>query len=176
LLRRGIWHDLYANRHFGQFRKDLASVIIHGNCSAKGKIMPSTVTEIPAASPEATAAYYARKLAFETDCWDVHAATVSNNADFVLLDVRSPALFAQSHVPSAINLPHGKMTARRMAEWPQDTLFVVYCTGPHCNGTDKAALRLACLGLSVKVMIGGMTGWADEGFAFETSPADAAAA
>jgi rhodanese-related sulfurtransferase len=85
--------------------------------------------------------------------------------DFVLLDVRGPALFAKSHVPGAINLPHGKMTASRMAAWPDDTLFVVYCAGPHCNGTDKAALRLARLGRRVKVMIGGMTGWSDEGFA-----------
>lgn len=143
--------------------------------------MPTPVSETPAAPPEATAAYYARKLAFETDCWDVHAAITagsgsgpgfgpdSRNVDFVLLDVRSPALFARSHVPGAINLPHGKMTAHRMSEWPADTLFVVYCAGPHCNGTDKAALRLARLGLSVKVMIGGMTGWADEGFAFESA-------
>ena len=36
----------------------------------------------------------------------------------------------------------------------------------HCNGTDKAALRLAGMGRRVKVMIGGMTGWADEGFPF----------
>jgi rhodanese-related sulfurtransferase len=61
------------------------------------------------------------------------------------------------------------MTAHRMSEWPAGTLFVVYCAGPHCNGTDKAALRLARLGLQVKVMIGGMTGWTDEGFAFDNS-------
>ena len=47
-----------------------------------------------------------------------------------------------------------------------DTLFVVYCAGPHCNGTDRAALRLSRLGCKVKVMIGGITGWADEGFSF----------
>ncbi|OCJ15021.1 sulfurtransferase [Rhizobium sp. AC44/96] len=137
--------------------------------------MPSAVAETPAASPEATAAYYARKLAFETDCWDVHASLAAGRDDFVLLDVRSPTLFAQTHIPGSINLPHGKMTAHRMSSWPADTLFVVYCAGPHCNGTDKAALRLARLGLSVKVMIGGMTGWADEGFSFESSEATAAA-
>jgi len=71
-------------------------------------------------------------------------------------------------VPGAINLPHGKMTERRMQEWAEDTLFVVYCAGPHCNGTDKAALRLATLNRNVKVMIGGVTGWADEGFTFAT--------
>jgi rhodanese-related sulfurtransferase len=70
-------------------------------------------------------------------------------------------------VPGAISLPVGKMSDRRMAEWPAETLFVVYCAGPHCNGTDKAAIRLASLGRKVKVMIGGMTGWADEGYAFE---------
>lgn len=129
--------------------------------------MPGPVAEIAAASPEEVAEYYGRKLAFETDCWDVHAALQAGHDDFVLLDVRSPALFATSHVPGAINLPHGKMTAHRMSEWPAGTLFVVYCAGPHCNGTDKAALRLARLGRAVKVMIGGMTGWADEGFAFE---------
>ncbi len=135
--------------------------------------MPSHVSETPAASPEATAAYYARKLAFETDCWDVHASLAAGNTDFVLLDVRSPAMFAASHIPGAINLPHGKMTAHRMSEWAEDTLFVVYCAGPHCNGTDKAALRLARLGKQVKVMIGGMTGWADEGFGFENKAAAA---
>ncbi len=134
----------------------------------------SHVAEVPAAVPEATAAYYARKLAFETDCWDVHASVSAGRLDFVLLDVRSPALFAQSHIPGAINLPHGKMTAHRMSHWPEDTLFVVYCAGPHCNGTDKAALRLARLGLRVKVMIGGMTGWADEGFTFEHGEATSA--
>lgn len=137
--------------------------------------MPSAVAEIPAAAPEATTAYYARKLAFETDCWDVHASLATGQSDFVLLDVRSPTLFATSHIPGAINLPHGKMTTHRMSEWPADTLFVVYCAGPHCNGTDKAALRLSRLGLSVKVMIGGMTGWADEGFAYENDRATAAA-
>jgi rhodanese-related sulfurtransferase len=133
--------------------------------------MPNNVVETPFADPAETAAHYARRLSFETDCWDVHDAMSRPDPGFVLLDVRSPALFAASHIPGAINLPHGKMTERKMAEWPADTLYVVYCAGPHCNGTDKAALRLGSLGRKVKVMIGGMTGWADEGFAFATTSA-----
>ncbi|THV22262.1 rhodanese-like domain-containing protein [Peteryoungia ipomoeae] len=129
---------------------------------------PSLVTEFPAAEPGLVEAHYAARLAFETDCWDVHATMEKGEPDFVLLDVRGPALFERGHVPGAINLPHGKMTERKMAEWPEDTLFVVYCAGPHCNGTDRAALRLARLKRKVKVMIGGMTGWADEGFAVES--------
>lgn len=130
--------------------------------------MTSPVTETPALPPAETAAFYADRLARETDCADVHAALSADAADFVLLDVRGPDAFARGHVPGALNLPHGKMTERRMAAWPDDTLFVVYCAGPHCNGTDKAALRLARLSRRVKVMIGGMTGWADEGLPVAT--------
>ncbi|CAO3406487.1 rhodanese-like domain-containing protein [Azospirillum largimobile] len=130
--------------------------------------MASPVTEVPAASPEDAAAHFARKLSLETDCWDVHESLKSGSRDFVLLDVRGPAAFAGGHVPGALNLPHGKITERRMAEWDDGTLFVVYCAGPHCNGADRAALRLARIGRPVKLMIGGVTGWIDEGFALES--------
>lgn len=133
--------------------------------------MPNRVTEIPAAPPAAAEAHFAALLAFETDCSDVHDAMRAGDPGFVLLDVRGPALFGQGHVPGAVNLPHGKMTAHRMSAWPDGTLFVVYCAGPHCNGADKAALRLARLGRPVKRMIGGITGWADEGYGFARTEA-----
>jgi len=75
----------------------------------------------------------------------------------------------RDHVEGAINIPHREMTAARMAEYPQGKMFVVYCAGPHCNGANKAALRLARLGLPVKMMIGGVTGWIEEGFTFAPS-------
>ena len=130
--------------------------------------MTSPVSTIPAAPAAEALRHFEARLSFETDCWDVHDSQARDVADFVLLDVRSPDLFAASHIPGAINLPHGKLTERRMAEWPAETLFVVYCAGPHCNGANKAAVRLARLGRPVKEMIGGMTGWADEGFSFAT--------
>lgn len=129
--------------------------------------MPSLVTEIPAAASEMAAAHFAKRLSLETDCWDVHETLTSGTPDFILLDVRGPAAFARGHLPGALNLPHGKITVRRMADWPDGTLFVVYCAGPHCNGADRAALRLARIGRPVKLMIGGITGWIDEGFALE---------
>ena len=58
---------------------------------------------------------------------------------------------------------YGSM-GRWLADWPAETLFVVYCAGPHCNGANRAAVRLAGLGRPVKEMIGGVTGWLDEGF------------
>ena len=124
----------------------------------------SRVTEVPAADSPVARAHFEALLGFETDCWDVHEAFESGEPGFVLLDVRGPELFRESHVPGAVNLPHGRLTQRNLADYPSDTLFVVYCAGPHCNGADKAALRLARLGRPVKKMIGGIIGWRDEGF------------
>lgn len=127
--------------------------------------MPNAVTAVPAAPSADAVAHFSAGFGFETDCWDTHEALASGDPGFVLLDVRGPALFAQGHVPGAINLPHGKILAAKMTVWPEDMLFVVYCAGPHCNGAARAALRLAQLGRPVKLMAGGVTGWIDEGFA-----------
>ena len=119
----------------------------------------------PAAAPSAeAAAHFESLLTFEADCWDVHSVIGREEPGFVLLDVRSPESYAAGHVPRAVNFPHRRMTEATLATYPPDTLFVVYCAGPHCNGADKAALRLARLGRPVKKMIGGVTGWLDEGF------------
>jgi rhodanese-related sulfurtransferase len=119
--------------------------------------------------PSEAARHFAHKLAVETDCSDVHETMKAGAPDFVLLDVRGRSAYATAHVPGATSLPHRDITPERMMAWPHDTLFVVYCAGPHCNGADRAALKLSRLGRPVKVMLGGMTGWADEGFAFERS-------
>ena len=68
------------------------------------------------------------------------------------------------HIAGAINIPHSKLSEAVLSDIPADTLIVVYCAGPHCNATEKAAIRLARLGRPVKKMIGGITGWLDEGF------------
>jgi rhodanese-related sulfurtransferase len=128
--------------------------------------MPSLVSQVPAADSASAVRRFESAFSFETDCWDVHEA-LARGPDFVLIDVRSPEAFARAHVPGAINIPHAKIIAARMASYRPGTLFVVYCAGPHCNGAERGALRLARLGLPVKVMIGGMTGWVDEGFGVE---------
>ena len=128
--------------------------------------MPSLVTEPGFADPAAAQAALEMRQGGETDCSDVHES-LKGALDFVLVDVRGPKLFAAGHVPGAVNIPHRTMTAERMAQYPKDTAFVVYCAGPHCNGANKAAIRLARLGYRVKEMIGGVTGWLDEDFALE---------
>jgi rhodanese-related sulfurtransferase len=125
------------------------------------------MTVPPAPSAEALA-HFEVALQFETDCWDVHFSMTKQQPDFVLLDVRSPEMYARGHVPGAIHLPHGKIIASKLANFSANTKFVVYCAGPHCNGAHRGAIRLAQLGRPVKIMIGGITGWIDEGFALAT--------
>lgn len=137
--------------------------------------MTSLITEIPAASPAQALLHFSRRMAFETDCSDVHQSQQLGAPGYVLVDVRGSEVFAQAHVPGAINIPTRTITAARMAEYPPDTLFVVYCAGPHCNGVHRAAIRLAGLGYPVKEMLGGVTGWLDEGLALRGTNVSAAA-
>jgi rhodanese-related sulfurtransferase len=135
----------------------------------QGEIMTTHVTATQPVPPPHAADYFSRKLSLETDCWDVRESMRGGGQDFIVLDARSASDYAKAHIPGAICLPHREISTERLMAWPHDMLFVVYCAGPHCNGADKAALKLASLGRPVKVMIGGMVGWSDEGFAVETN-------
>ena len=127
--------------------------------------MTSPVRAVPFAHSATAVAHFSALLTLETDCWDVHESMTSGDPGFVLLQTNgTPESFAAEHVPGALHLPHAEITEERMAEWPMETHFVVYCSGPHCNGADRGALKLAELGRPVKKMIGGKTGWLDEGF------------
>ena len=130
--------------------------------------MSSAVSRIPAASSEEAMKHYSSLLAHETDCWDVNHAISNDRKDFILLDVRGEESFEKGHLIESVNLPNWKVKEKNLTSYPEDTLFVVYCAGPHCNGADKAALHLAKMGRPVKKMIGGVTGWLDEGFELVT--------
>ena len=126
--------------------------------------MSSVVTRIPAASSTRALAHFEALLEFEADCWDVHFAISNDRQDFVLIDVRASGLFEEGHIAGSINIPHRSLSEETLSDIPKNTLIVVYCAGPHCNATEKAAVRIARLERPVKKMIGGVTGWLDEGF------------
>ena len=126
--------------------------------------MSSAVTRPMPATSQRALQYFKELLEFETDCWDVHHAITNQRRDFILVDVRSVELYQKGHLPEAINIHHHQLKADRLNEYAPEQIFVVYCAGPHCNGADKAAIALANLDRPVKKMIGGVTGWLDEGF------------
>lgn len=130
----------------------------------------SSVSRPPAANSSRALKHFESLLEFETDCWDVHHALTNNQQDFVLLDVRNADAFLSGHVQNAINIPYRQISEERLAEFNTNTLFVVYCAGPQCNATEKAAIRLAKLDRPVKKMIGGVWGWLENGFELETAP------
>ncbi len=126
--------------------------------------MSSAVSRPAAAQSQIALQHFQSLLEFETDCWDVHHAISNNRMDFVLVDVRGEELYQKGHIEKAISLPHPRINEINLDSFDEGTLFVVYCAGPHCNATEKAAIRLAKLGRPVKKMIGGVMGWLDEGF------------
>ena len=130
--------------------------------------MSSAVSRVKAAASNKALIYFNELMTFETDCWDVHHAIHNKRVDFVILDVRSLTLYENGHIEGALSLPHSKINQASLSEFNSDTLFIVYCAGPHCNGADKAAIKLAKLNRPVKKMIGGVTGWLDEGFTLKT--------
>lgn len=130
--------------------------------------MPSKVVNPKPADSADALAHFQRLLSFETDCWDVHYALNNNLHDFVLLDVRGLDAARRGYIAGAVLLPYPSINEAALQAYPDDTVFVVYCAGPHCNATEKAAIKLARLGRPVKKMIGGVTGWLDEGFKLAT--------
>jgi rhodanese-related sulfurtransferase len=127
--------------------------------------MSSLVTAIPPARSDVARGHFEALLSLETDCWDVHESMRSGEPDFVLVQSNgSSESFANAHIAGAVHHHHSTIDEQSLGAYPPDTVFVVYCAGPHCNAADRAAAKLAALGRPVKKMVGGITGWLDEGF------------
>jgi rhodanese-related sulfurtransferase len=108
-----------------------------------------------------------RRLAWETDPSDVHAAQEAGER-LVLVDSRGDLAWAQGRAVGAVHLPTALIAERAPAEIPLDMPVVVYCWGPGCNGSTRAALAFALLGYRVREMIGGLEYWAREGYPVES--------
>jgi len=113
--------------------------------------------------------FFAAKLSYETDPTDL-AAIRAAGAGPVVIDTRSSVGWAQGRIPGAIHIPGPELADLAPAVLPdRDADIVVYCWGPGCNGSTRAALTLASLGYRhVRELIGGFEYWAREGLAIET--------
>lgn len=112
------------------------------------------------------AAFFAAKLASETDASDVHAARKAGETLYVV-DVRSDEAWAQGRVAGAIHMHYSEIARRAPEEIPADAEVVVYCWSPGCNAGAKGALEFAKLGYRVREMIGGFEYWVREGYPVE---------
>ncbi|POM23780.1 molybdopterin biosynthesis protein MoeB [Actinomadura rubteroloni] len=114
------------------------------------------------------AAYFAARLAFETDVSDVHADLEAGVAGLVVVDARGAAAWERGRVPGALHLPASRVAAGAPALVDPAATVVTYCWGPACNGATRAALEFARLGYRVKEMLGGFEYWVREGLAYAT--------
>ncbi|MFB6397826.1 rhodanese-like domain-containing protein [Polymorphospora lycopeni] len=122
------------------------------------------VLAVPPAAPDQAAAWFAAKLAAQTDVADVRAALLLADPGFTLVDSRSLAAWRQGHIPGAVHLPTAMIPVRGHRLLDPHRPVVTYCWGPGCDGATRAALALARRGYLVKEMIGGIEYWIREGF------------
>ena len=113
--------------------------------------------------------FFAAKLTYEIDPADLAAARAAGDAP-VVIDTRSATGWAQGRIPGAVHIPGSELPGRAPLLLPDlDADIVVYCWGPGCNGSTRAALTLVSLGYRrVRELIGGFEYWAREGLAIET--------
>lgn len=119
--------------------------------------------------------HYERKLAFETDAWDLKVGLESGE-HIMVIDARSPEAYRKEHIPGAINIPHRSMSEETTRHLDKGALVVTYCDGIGCNASTKAALNMVRLGFRVKELIGGLDWWKRDGHRTEGVAASAGAA
>ena len=106
--------------------------------------------------------HYEKKLAFETDSWDLKVALESGES-IIVIDARSPEAYQNEHIPGAINIPHRKMNEETTKHLDKTALVVIYCDGIGCNASTKGALNMTKLGYRVKELMGGLDWWKRDG-------------
>jgi len=113
--------------------------------------------------------FFAARLRWQTDPSDL-AAERAGGSGPIVIDTRNEASWRQGRIPGSLHVPGGELADRIASVVPdRDADVVVYCWGPGCNGSTRAALRLAELGYSnVRELIGGFEYWVREGLAIET--------
>ena len=77
-----------------------------------------------------------------------------------LVDVREPAEFREGHIPGAVNIPMGQLSAR-LAEIDRDRPVCVVCA----SGNRSAAMTdvLTAAGYDAANVVGGTRAWIESG-------------
>lgn len=86
------------------------------------------------------------------------AEIMENGDDYILVDVRTPEEYAAGHIPGAILIPNQTITEAVAEELPdKDQTILVYCRSG--SRSQQAAKKLADLGYTNMVEIGGINSW-----------------
>ncbi|MGN0185899.1 MAG: rhodanese-like domain-containing protein [Aristaeellaceae bacterium] len=92
---------------------------------------------------------------------DEAVTMMEEEADYIILDVRTVAEYQEKHIPGAINIPNETIGDGEIPELPdKGQLILVYCRSG--NRSKQAASKLAALGYSNVVEFGGINSWPGE--------------
>jgi len=102
--------------------------------------------------------FFEQKLAFEIGPIALKYALAAKEP-ITVVDLRTPELFAKSHIPGAVNLSYEELE-KSTGALNKDRTTVVHCYGITCALGAKAALLLAKKGYPVKELFGGFDEYA----------------
>ena len=78
--------------------------------------------------------------------------------NYIILDVRTPEEYAESHIPGAINVANEEIGSEEIPELPdKNQLILVYCRSG--RRSKEAAKKLVALGYTNVVEFGGILDW-----------------
>ncbi|MGE0769961.1 MAG: rhodanese-like domain-containing protein [Hyphomicrobiaceae bacterium] len=86
-----------------------------------------------------------------------------------LIEALPERYFRDGHLPGALHMPHGNVSALAPGAIPDRTAeIVVYCASPSCRNSHIAAAALESLGYrSVSIYAGGKEDWQAAGLPLE---------
>ena len=92
---------------------------------------------------------------------DEAVAMMERESGYIILDVRTPAEFAEKHIPNAINVPNETIGTDEISQLPdKNQLIMVYCRSG--RRSKEAAEKLVKLGYTNIVEFGGIIDWKGE--------------
>ena len=103
----------------------------------------------------------AEEITYRQVNMDEAITMMEEESGYIILDVRTPEEFAESHIPGAINIPNETIGTDEIPELPdKDQLILVYCRSG--NRSKQASEKLAALGYTNIVEFGGINDWPGE--------------
>ena len=86
---------------------------------------------------------------------------MSEQSDYIILDVRTPSEFEAKHIVGAINIPNEEIGKEELPQLPdKEQLILVYCRSG--NRSKQASQKLVDLGYTNIVEFGGIIDWTGE--------------
>ena len=86
---------------------------------------------------------------------------MEEETEYIILDVRTAEEYSEKHIPGAINIANEVIGTEDIPELPdKDQLILVYCRSG--NRSKQASEKLAKLGYTNIVEIGGINSWSGE--------------